>query len=62
MSSDPFEIKIIKKCPICGWRIFDKITPASGLIQIKCPGCRQVITVDLSYRTARRSSRPFRIA
>lgn len=62
MSKCYSEIKVVKKCPICGRRIFDKITPASGLIQIKCPGCRQVITVDLSYRIAKQSPRSYRIA
>lgn len=44
--------RIIKKCPNCGRRIFDKITPTSGVIEIKCPQCKQIIEIDLSYRTA----------
>lgn len=62
MNSSKYEIKIMKKCPICGWRIFDKITPTSGVIEMKCPGCRRVITVDLSHRFAKRCSTPCRIA
>lgn len=44
--------KIVKKCPKCGRRIFDKVTPTSGVIEIKCPQCKQVIEIDLSFRTA----------
>ena len=44
--------RIVKKCPKCGRRIFDKVTPTSGVIEIKCPQCKQVIEIDLSYRTA----------
>ncbi len=62
MNGSQFGTKIVKKCPVCGWRIFDKITPTSGLIEMKCPSCRQVITVDLSYRSAKRYCRPYRIA
>lgn len=62
MSNSKYGIKIMKKCPICGRRIFDKITPTSGFIEMKCPGCRQVITIDLSYRITKRKSKPCRIA
>lgn len=58
MSGNHYEIRVVKKCPVCGWRIFDKITPTSGLIEMKCPGCRKVITVDLSFRIPRRRSGP----
>lgn len=57
MSPSPYEIKIVKQCPICGWRIFDKVTPTTGIIEIKCPSCRQVVQIDLSYRISRPSIR-----
>lgn len=41
---------VVVKCPICGWRIMDKITPTSGTIEIKCPKCHKVVSVDLSLR------------
>lgn len=44
-------IKIMVKCPICDWRILDKITPTSGRISIKCPNCRRIVDIDLSFRT-----------
>ena len=47
-----YSTKIVKKCRKCGRRIFDKITPTSGIIEIKCPQCKQVIEIDLSYRMA----------
>ena len=33
------EIRIVKMCPQCRKRIFDKLTPATGTIEIKCPHC-----------------------
>lgn len=44
------EVKIVKKCPNCGWRILDKVTPTSGVIEMKCPNCRRIVKIDLSYR------------
>ena len=43
-------IKIVKRCPACNWRIFDKVTPTTGVIEIKCPNCRKTVTIDLSLR------------
>lgn len=43
-------MKVMKRCPQCGWRIFDKITPTSGIIQMKCPNCRKIVEIDLSFR------------
>ena len=44
------QVKIVKKCPNCGWRILDKVTPTSGVIEMKCPNCRRIVKIDLSYR------------
>lgn len=44
------QIKIVKRCPACNWRIFDKVTPTTGIIEIKCPNCHRVVSVDLSFR------------
>ena len=44
------ETKLIVRCPKCGWRIFDKVTPTTGLISVKCPKCKNVVQVDLSLR------------
>lgn len=35
-------------CPICNKRIFDIKNRASGEIEIKCPHCRNVISVELN--------------
>ncbi len=43
-------MRIIVSCPKCGWRILDKVTPASGCIAIKCQRCHQVVNIDLSLR------------
>ena len=52
-TTSPYEIKVVKRCPNCDWRILDKVTPTSGVIQLKCPNCRKVVEIDLSYLTAR---------
>ena len=52
MRQNPYEVKIVKRCPNCDWRILDKVTPTSGVIELKCPNCRKVVEIDLSYRTA----------
>lgn len=48
MSND--EMKIVVRCPKCDWRVFDKVTPTTGVIELKCPNCRKVVEVDLSLR------------
>ena len=42
MKTNQYEIKVVKRCPKCDWRIFDKVTPTSGIIELKCPNCRKV--------------------
>lgn len=44
------EIRVIKRCPVCQWRILDKVSPASGVIELKCPKCNNIVKIDLSYR------------
>lgn len=51
MKPNSYEIKVVKRCPKCDWRIFDKVTPTSGIIELKCPNCRKIVEIDLSYRT-----------
>lgn len=41
---------IIVRCPECRWRVMDKKSPTSGRIEIKCPHCHKIVTVDLSLR------------
>lgn len=53
MKPNPYEVKVVKRCPNCDWRILDKVTPTSGVIELKCPNCRKVVEIDLSYRTVR---------
>ena len=40
------EQKIIVRCKNCGWRIFDKVTMTTGVIELKCPNCHRVVEVD----------------
>lgn len=51
------QIRVVKKCPVCDWRILDKVTPTSGIIEIKCPKCRKIVPIDLSNRIAQPSRR-----
>ena len=40
----------------------DKVTPTSGIIELKCPNCRKVVEIDLSYRTpSRRRATYYRV-
>ena len=40
-------------CPLCRWRLMDKVTPLNGTAQIKCPNCHRVVEVDLKLRLNR---------
>lgn len=37
-------------CPICKKRLFDILTPSEGIIEIKCPKCKQIIVVNLKTK------------
>ena len=43
-------IGIMKQCPKCGKRLFEKITPTTGTIKIKCPNCQRIVEVNLAFR------------
>ena len=43
-------IRVCKFCPKCNMRLFDKITPASGCVEIKCPRCKSIVTINLEFR------------
>ena len=51
------EIRVIKRCPNCNQRLFDKLTAATGSVEIKCPRCGAVVTFNLEYRILRRVAR-----
>ena len=51
------EYKVSKKCRKCGFRLYDKVSPASGYITIKCPRCDTFQTINLAYRIATPSLR-----
>lgn len=46
-------IRVAKRCPHCGQRLFDKISLTTGFVEIKCPACRHTIRVNLSMRRPR---------
>ena len=41
---------VMKPCPQCGKRLFDKITPTTGTIKLKCPNCHKIVEVNLAFR------------
>ena len=51
-SSNAATVRISKYCPVCGWRLVDKVTPTSGIIEIKCPRCTNIVKINLAYRNA----------
>ena len=46
-------IRVSVKCPNCQHRVFDKMGVSSGILEMKCPRCRQIIKIDLSLRKRR---------
>ena len=34
----------------------DKVTPTSGIVELKCGNCKSIVQIDLSYRVTRASS------
>lgn len=48
-------VKVGVRCPLCGWRLVDKLTPSRGKIQIKCPKCRKEVILNLAFRRQRNS-------
>ena len=35
-------VNIAVRCPECGWRVMDKVSPTTGKIEIKCPRCHKI--------------------
>lgn len=42
--------EVIVKCPQCGKRVIDKLSPSEGTIRLKCPHCHQIVSINLSFR------------
>lgn len=36
------------RCPNCKHRLFDILPDTNGKVEIKCPQCKAVITIDIS--------------
>lgn len=43
---EPFDYSPCR-CPKCGYRLFDASNDSLGLIQIKCPQCRQIVDIAI---------------
>ena len=48
------DIRVVKKCPVCGQRLFDKISLATGYVEMKCPRCGTRVRINLALRRKRR--------
>ena len=44
------KIRIAKRCPKCNFRLCDKVSPATGCVEFKCPRCGHVIVINLALR------------
>ena len=47
-------IRVSKVCPKCSMRLFDKVTPANGCVEIKCPRCKSIVTINLAFHCTAR--------
>lgn len=43
-------IRVSKCCPNCNLRLFDKVSPSTGYVEIKCPRCNQTVRINLALR------------
>ena len=44
------ECNIMVYCPECKRRVFDKVTQTNGIIEIKCPHCQKIVSINLAFR------------
>ena len=49
-NTDCQTIGVMKLCPKCGKRLFDKVTPTTGTIKLKCSNCHRIVEVNLAFR------------
>lgn len=47
-------MNVAVRCKHCNYTIFYKTTPATGIIECKCPRCKQITTINLAFRKAKR--------
>ena len=47
------EMRVAVKCKVCQRVIFYKTTPLSGKIELKCPRCHQITSMNLAYRRSK---------
>ena len=52
-------IRVAVRCQKCKQRLFDKVTPTNGFIDVKCPRCGRLNRCNLSLR--RTSTLRFRL-
>lgn len=43
-------VRVSVRCERCRQRLFDKVSVASGVVEVKCPRCNYLNNVDLSFR------------
>lgn len=45
--------RIVRKCPYCGRKLYEKLGQCNGMIQIKCQKCGKFVNMNLALRRTR---------
>jgi len=43
-------VRVSVRCDRCRQRLFDKVSAATGIVEVKCPRCNYLNHLDLSFR------------
>lgn len=46
-------VRIVRKCPYCGRKLYEKLGKCDGTIQIKCQKCGKYVNMNLALRKSR---------
>ena len=46
-------VRIVRKCPYCGRKLYEKLGQCNGMIQIKCQKCGKFVNMNLALRRTR---------
>ena len=45
--------RIVRRCPYCGRKLYEKLGRCDGIIQIKCQKCGKAVNMNLALRRVR---------
>ncbi|CAK7087462.1 MAG: hypothetical protein ENTB_04227 [Enterocloster aldenensis] len=43
-------VEVVKRCPVCGRKLYMKLGDCSGMIAIKCQKCGTTVNINLALR------------